>query len=77
LFEKLKTVVNNNTTQLEILSKDSEIFSSTVSELRNKVNHQAENFVDLSAKLNELEQFAKVNTQELYNKVQKNHEKAK
>lgn len=69
--------MNNNTSQLEILSKDSEIFGATINELRSKVAHHTDHFGELQAKVNELEQITKVNTQELYNKVEKYREKTK
>ena len=65
LFEKLKVVINNNTTQLDLLSKDNEKIHGELNKINSKTNSEISNAKHLQKRIQEFEEITRLNRQEL------------
>jgi len=65
LFEKLKVVINNNTTQLDLLSKDNEKIHGELNKINSKTNSEISNSKNIQKRIQEIEEGIRINRQEL------------
>ena len=65
LFEKLKVVINNNTTQLDLLSKDNEKIHGELTKINSKANSEISNAKNVQKRIQDLEEAIRINRQEL------------
>jgi len=74
LFEKLKVVINNNSAQLELLSKDNQKIHSELNETRSKTITESSNFKNFQKKILELEDTLRATRQELTERTAETHD---
>jgi len=75
LFEKLKTVATNNTSQLEILTRDNAKLNTELLELRSRADHDHSHLSELQHRIGELEEFVRHNNVELNSQLERTREK--
>jgi hypothetical protein len=72
LFEKLKIVVNNNTNQLELLTKDTEKLQNSYTNLRNQGNSNTNSLNECNRRVQDLEEIIRSQFHELSSQISEN-----